>query len=151
MPERFGLTYINEEGEEARPIMIHRAILGSVERFIGTLIEHYGGAFPLWLAPEQIIILPISEKYDKYSDKTYREIKKAGCRVIIDRRVESLNKKIRQAELSKIPYMVIIGEKEEESGTITIRKKIGGEIREIKITDFLKTFKDIVNNRKIKY
>ncbi len=151
MPEKFDIQYVGEDNEKHRPVMIHRTVLGSIERFMGILLENYSGNLPPWLAPEQIIILPISEKYDKYSDKTYRELKKAGCRVIIDRRVESLNKKIRQAELNKIPYMVIIGEKEEKSGTITIRKKTGGEIREVKIPDFLKTFKDIVNNRKIKY
>ena len=151
MPEKFDIQYIGEDNEKHRPVMIHRTVLGSIERFMGILLENYSGNLPPWLAPEQIIILPISEKYDKYSIKVYDELQKTGCRVIIDRRVESLNKKIRQAELNKIPYMVVIGEKEEESGTITIRKKTGGEIREIKISDFLRDFKDIVNNRKIKY
>ena len=151
MPEKFDIQYIGEDNEKHRPVMIHRTVLGSIERFMGILLENYSGNLPPWLAPEQIIILPISEKYDQYSTKVYNELQKTGCRVIIDRRVESLNKKIRQAEMSKIPYMVVIGEKEEESGTITVRKKTGGEIREVKITDFLKVFKDIVNNRKIKY
>jgi threonyl-tRNA synthetase len=151
MPEKFDIQYVGEDNKKHRPVMIHRVVLGSIERFMGILLENYSGNLPPWLAPEQIIVLTISEKYDKYSSKVYRELKKAGCRVMIDRRVESLNKKIRKAEMSRIPYMVIIGEKEEESSTITIRKKTGGEIREVKIPDFLKAFKDIVNNRKIKY
>jgi threonyl-tRNA synthetase len=151
MPEKFDIQYTGEDNEKHRPVMIHRTVLGSIERFMGILLENYSGSLPPWLSPEQIIILPISEKYDRYSLKVYNELQETGYRVIIDRRVESLNKKIRQAELSKIPYMVIIGEKEEKSGTITVRKKTGGEIREVKIPDFLKAFKDIVDNRKIKY
>ncbi len=151
MPEKFDIQYTGEDNEKHRPVMIHRTVLGSIERFMGILLENYSGSLPPWLSPEQIIILPISEKYDRYSLRVYKELQETGYRVIIDRRVESLNKKIRQAELSKIPYMVIIGEKEEKSGTITVRKKTGGEIREVKIPDFLKAFKDIVDNRKIKY
>ncbi len=151
MPEKFDIQYTGEDNEKHRPVMIHRTVLGSIERFMGILLENYSGSLPPWLSPEQIIILPISEKYDRYSLKVYNELQETGYRVIIDRRVESLNKKIRQAEMSKIPYMVIIGEKEEKSGTITVRKKTGGEIREVKIPDFLKAFKDIVDNRKIKY
>jgi len=151
MPEKFDIQYTGEDNEKHRPVMIHRTVLGSIERFMGILLENYSGSLPPWLSPEQIIILPISEKYDRYSLKVYNELQETGYRVIIDRRVESLNKKIRQAELSKIPYMVIIGEKEEKSGTITVRKKTGGEIREVKIPEFLKAFKDIVDNRKIKY
>ena len=98
-----------------------------------------------------MIVLPISDKFEKYSENVYKELKKAGCRVVIDKRVESLNKKIRQAEMNKIPYMVVLGEKEEKTGTITVRKKTGGEMRETRIPDFIKAFKDIVNNRKIKY
>ncbi|TET51474.1 MAG: threonine--tRNA ligase, partial [Actinomycetota bacterium] len=134
-----------------RPVMIHRTVLGSIERFMAILIENYSGNLPPWLAPEQVIILPISDKYDKYSIKVYEELKKAGCRVVLDKRIESLNKKIRQAEMNKIPYMVVVGDKEEKTGTITIRKKTGGEIREIKIPDFIKIFKDIVDNRKTQY
>jgi len=151
MPEKFDIQYTGEDNGKHRPVMIHRTVLGSIERFMGILLENYSGSLPPWLSPEQIIILPISEKYDRYSLKVYNELQETGYRVIIDRRVESLNKKIRQAEMSKIPYMVIIGEKEEKSGTITVRKKTGGEIREVKIPDFLKAFKDIVDNRKIKY
>ncbi|MCJ7666195.1 MAG: threonine--tRNA ligase [Actinobacteria bacterium] len=151
MPEKFDIQYVGEDNEKHRPVMIHRTVLGSLERFIGILIENYSGNLPPWLAPEQVIILPISEKYEKYSIKVYNGLQKAGCRVTIDNRVESLNKKIRQAEMNKIPYMVIVGDKEERSGTITVRKKIGEEIREIKIPDFIKIFKDIVDNRKTEY
>ena len=151
MPEKFDIQYAGEDNKKHRPVMIHRTVLGSIERFMGVLIENYSGNLPLWLAPEQVVILPISEKYDKYSIKVYKELQKAGCRVALDKRVESLNKKIRQAEMNKIPYMVIVGDKEERTDTITVRKKTGGEIREIKTPGFLEIFKDIVDNRKTGY
>jgi threonyl-tRNA synthetase len=151
MPEKFDIQYAGEDNKKHRPVMIHRTVLGSIERFMAILIENYSGNLPPWLAPEQVIILPISEKYDEYSIKVYKELQEAGCRVVLEKRVESLNKKIRQAEMNKIPYMVVVGDKEERSGTITVRKKTGGEIREVKIPDFIKIFKDIVDNRKTQY
>ena len=125
MPEKFDIEYAGEDNVKHRPVMIHRTVLGSIERFTGILLEHYSGNLPPWLAPQQVIILPISEKFYGYGERIYNSLKNEGFRVGIDHRVESLNKKIRQAEMKKIPYMIIIGRDEEKTGTITIRKKIG--------------------------
>jgi len=151
MPEKFDIQYIGEDNDRHRPVMIHRTVLGSIERFMGILLEQYGGNLPPWLAPEQIIILPISDKYLDYSENVFEQLKKNGCRISIDSRVESLNKKIRQAEMNRIPYMIIIGEKEESSGTITVRKKSGKELKQTGLSDFLKSFNYAVSNRSIEY
>jgi len=148
MPEKFDIEYMGEDNAKHRPVMIHRTVLGSIERFLGILLEHYSGNLPPWLAPRQIIVLPISEKYYQYSKKVYDYLKTSGFRIEIDNRVESLNKKIRQAEIRKIPYMVIIGENEEKTKTITIRKKIGGDIKEIGLKNFTQELRNIVNNKK---
>ncbi len=148
MPEKFDIEYMGEDNSKHRPVMIHWVVLGSIERFIGILLEHYSGNLPPWLAPQQIIILPISEKFYHYGKKVYDYLKTGGLRVDIDNRVESLNKKIRQAEIKKIPYMVIIGKNEEKTGTITIRKKIGGDIREIKLEDFTEELKNTIRYKK---
>ncbi len=147
MPEKFNIEYMGEDNKKHKPVMIHRTVLGSIERFIGILIEHYSGNLPPWLAPVQVIILPISEKFYDYGKIVYEDLKKENIRVEIDNRVESLSKKIRQAEINKIPYMIILGKNEEATGTITIRKKIGGDIREIKTPDFIKDFKSVVENK----
>jgi len=131
--------------------MIHRTVLGSIERFIGILLEHYSGNLPPWLAPQQIIILPISEKFYHYGKKVYDYLKIDGLRVEIDNRVESLSKKIRQAEMKKIPYMIIIGKNEEKTETITIRKKIGGDIKEIKPDDFMRDLKKVIRDKEKVY
>jgi threonyl-tRNA synthetase len=127
LPERFGLKYINDEGGESRPIMIHRAILGSIERFIGTLIEHYGGAFPVWLAPTQAAIIPINEKHNVYAGEIKELLQKEGLRVIIDQRNESLNKRIRENTVKKIPYVLIVGDKEIAEKMVSVRKYSKGD------------------------
>jgi len=147
MPEKFNIEYMGEDNVRHRPVMIHRTVLGSIERFIGLLIEHYSGNMPPWLAPVQVIVLPISEKFYYYGKKVYDSLKKENIRVEIDNRVESLSKKIKQAEIGKIPYMVIIGKNEEKTGTVTIRKKIGGDVREIKLSDFTHKLKNVVKNK----
>jgi threonyl-tRNA synthetase len=151
MPEKFDIEYMGEDNIRHRPVMIHRTVLGSIERFVGLLLEHYSGNLPPWLAPIQVIILPISEKFYKYGANVYKSIKKEDIRVEIDNRVESLSKKIKQAEIKKIPYMVIIGKNEEKTGTITIRKKIGGDIKEIKLADFISEFRNVIENKKTIY
>ena len=148
MPEKFDISYTGEDNLKHRPVMLHRVILGSVERFIGILIENFSGNLPLWIAPVQIAILPISDKFQQYSEKVYNLLQKEGYRVEIDSRVESLNKKIRQAEMSKIPLMVVIGEKEVDSNTVTIRKKTGGDIKNISIEEFMNILKENILNRK---
>jgi threonyl-tRNA synthetase len=138
LPERFDMTYINEDGKEIRPIMIHRAILGSVERFFGTLIEHYGGAFPLWLAPKQVCIIPIGVDHEAYADKLKDDLQEQGIRVIIDKRNESLNKRIRENTIKKIPYVFIIGDKEVKDNVLSFRKYGDGEQGTLLAQDFIK-------------
>lgn len=151
MPEKFDIEYMGEDNARHRPVMIHRTVLGSIERFIGILLEHYSGNLPPWLAPRQVIVLPISDKYRSYAEKVYNYLKSNGFRMEIDNRVESLNKKIKQAELRKIPYMIIVGENEERTGTVTVRKKIGGDIREIELEDFTCQIRNIVESKEKTY
>jgi len=120
LPERFQLKFINEKGEEERPVVIHRAISGSLERFMGVMIEHFAGAFPVWLSPCQVMILPISEHQKEYADEVCKKLKESDIRVELDDSNESLGKKIRNAKMQKIPYMIVIGDKEKEAGTITV-------------------------------
>ncbi len=151
MPDKFDIQYAGQDNERHRPVMIHRVVLGSVERFMGILLEQYGGSLPPWLAPEQAVILPISDKHLDYANKVLEELVKSGCRASMDNRVESLNKKIRQAEMQKIPYMIVIGGKEEETGSITVRKKSGGDMRQVGLTEFLEIFTEAVKSRIIDY
>lgn len=121
LPEKFDLTYINEENEKVRPVVIHRAVFGSIDRFLGILIEHFSGAFPLWLAPKQVEIIGVSEVHNGYVERIYEQIKKAGIRVSIDRRNEKLGRKIRDAQVNKIPYLIVLGDQEQKSQTVTVR------------------------------
>ncbi|MHB1252814.1 MAG: threonine--tRNA ligase [Candidatus Humimicrobiaceae bacterium] len=148
MPEKFDISYMGEDNLKHRPVMLHRVILGSVERFIGILIENFSGNLPLWIAPVQVAILPISDKFQQHAEKVYNLLWKERYRVELDSRVESLNKKIRQAEINKIPLMVVIGEKEVQSNTVTIRKKTGGDIKNISIEEFLNILKENIEGRK---
>lgn len=125
LPERFKMTYTGDDGGEHQPIMIHRALMGSLERFIGVLIEHYSGAFPLWLAPEQARIMNITDDQNTYCETVYAQLRARGVRIEKDLRNEKLNYKIREAQLMKVPYMLIVGEREKEEGTITVRKRDG--------------------------
>ncbi|GKS56777.1 threonine--tRNA ligase [Nitrospira sp.] len=120
-PERFDLTYISEDGKPYRPIMVHRALLGSIERFIGILIEHYAGAFPTWLAPVQARILPISEKHHEYAQRVHAQLMHEGYRIEMDLRNEKIGLKIREAEMAKVPYMLVVGEREAQNGTVSVR------------------------------
>lgn len=138
LPNRFDMTFVNEKGEDEKPYMLHRALFGSLERFIGLLIEHYAGAFPVWLAPVQVIILPVSDKFDDYASKVSEEFRKAGIRVAIDNSNESLGKKIRNAELKKIPYMAVVGEKESSAGTLSVRDYATKKQEEYKLGEFVK-------------
>jgi len=136
LPERFELEYTGSNNQKHRPVMIHRAPFGSMERFIAVLIEHCGGNFPLWLAPEQIAILPISEKYHSYAENIKTDLNESDIRGFIDRRDEKIGRKIRDAEVMKIPFMLIIGEKEEENGEVSLRKHGEGDIGTMKTEDF---------------
>lgn len=137
MPKRFELTYTGENGEKQTPVMIHRAILGSFERFIMLLIEHFAGAFPLWLAPVQVTILPIADRHNEYAEKVVAELKKHGIRAEADTRSERLQAKIRDATLQKVPFMGIIGDKEVTDEVISIRKRNGEDLGSVNVTSFL--------------
>ena len=137
LPERFDLSYKGSDNELHRPVMIHRAPFGSMERFVAVLLEHTGGNFPLWLMPEQAIILPISEKYQKYAEKVLESLENSEIRALIDNRSEKTGRKIRDAEVQKIPFMIIVGEKEEMDGTVSIRKHGEGDLGTYSIEEFV--------------
>ena len=149
MPQNFELSYINENGEKARPVMLHRALLGSIERFMGILIEHFAGKFPLWLSPVQIKIIPVSEKFYEYAEDLRNKFKEKGFRVEIDERAEKVGYKIRQAQLKKINYMLVVGEQEMESGLLSVRKRNGQEIKDVKFDDFVRDLQEEVDSKRI--
>ena len=146
MPERFDLTYIGEDGEKHRPVMLHRVIFGSIERFIGILIEHYAGAFPTWLAPVQVKLLPISDNHKEYAIKVKDELEKHNIRVEIDERQEKIGYKIREAQLQKIPYMLIIGDKEVEANAVGVRSRKDGDIGQMLLKEFIKKLEQEIDN-----
>ncbi|MDG1213106.1 MAG: threonine--tRNA ligase, partial [Flavobacteriaceae bacterium] len=141
LPERFELSYKGSDNQSHRPVMIHRAPFGSMERFIALLLEHTGGNFPLWLTPEQAIILPVSEKHEKYAEKVLNSLENAEIRGLVDSRNETIGKKIREAEMSKIPFMLIVGDQEAQDQTISVRKHGGEEIGTISVEDFAQLVK----------
>ncbi|MFR2490225.1 MAG: threonine--tRNA ligase [Coprococcus comes] len=141
LPLRFNLEYTGADGEKHRPIMIHRVIFGSIERFIGILIEHFAGAFPTWLAPVQVKVLPISDKYMDYAQKVLDELNNSGVRAEIDIRAEKIGYKIREAQMKKIPYMLVVGAKEEEDGLVSVRSRFEGDEGQKSLTDFLAAIK----------
>jgi len=147
MPERFNLEYVGSDGAKHRPVMIHRAILGSLERFIGILIEHFGGAFPVWLSPVQCIVIPISEKHHAYSEKIYNKIESRGIRSHLDNRNEKVGFKIREAEKKKIPFMLIIGDKEITQKMVSVRKRRIGDIGVKKLSDITKEIQSEIKRR----
>ena len=141
LPLRFNLEYTGADGEKHRPIMIHRVIFGSIERFIGILIEHFAGAFPTWLAPVQVKVLPISDKYMDYAQKVLDELNNSGVRAEIDTRAEKIGYKIREAQMKKIPYMLVVGAKEEEDGLVSVRSRFEGDEGQKTLSDFLAAIK----------
>jgi threonyl-tRNA synthetase len=148
-PERFGLEYTDSDGIKKQPVMIHAAILGSFERFLSVYIEHTAGAFPLWLAPEQVRVLPISEKFVDYAGQIKDQLKQANIRVTMDDSNESLGKRIRNSELYKIPYTVIVGEKEQESGTLAVRKYSQGDLGSSNVEEFITTLVENIKNKSL--
>ena len=137
LPEKFDLTYTGEDGLKHRPVMIHRVVYGSIERFIGILIENYAGAFPAWLAPCQVRILPITDKQHDYAQKLYDKMFDMGLRVHMDDRNEKIGYKIREAQMQKVPYMLVIGDKEVEEGTVAVRRRGEGDIGAMKQDEFI--------------
>ena len=148
-PERFGLEYTDSDGIKKQPVMIHAAILGSFERFLSVYIEHTAGAFPLWLAPEQVRVLPISEKFVDYAGQIKDQLKQASIRVTLDDSNESLGKRIRNSELYKIPYTVIVGEKEQESATLAVRKYSQGDLGSSNVEEFITTLVENIKNKSL--
>src|SRR5690606_1102649 len=138
LPERFDLTYKGSDNELHRPVMIHRAPFGSMERFVALLLEHTGGNFPIWLMPKQVVILSLSEKYEKYAEKVLNLLENDEIRALVDHRNETIGKKIREAEMQKYPFMLIIGEQEQEQEKITVRRHGGEDLGMITIEAFSK-------------
>ena len=147
LPERFALEYTGADGEKHRPVMSHRVVFGSIERFIGILIEHFAGAFPTWLAPVQVEVLPISEKYNDYAEKVAAELTAAGVRVEKNFRPDKIGYKIREAQLQKIPYMLIVGEKEAESGTVSVRSRRDGDAGACRLSEFVETIQKEIREK----
>lgn len=147
LPENFDLTYVDENGEKQRPVMLHRALLGSVERFLGILIEHFAGNFPLWLNPEQIMIIPVSDKYSEFAEELNAKFKKNNLRSKVDLRKEQVGYKIRQAQLKKTNYMLVVGENEKSSGKLSVRRRDGIEIKDVEIERFIDSLKEEIENK----
>ena len=141
-PERFDITYVGQDNAHHRPIMIHRALLGSLERFFAVLIEHYAGAFPLWLAPVQAVVIAIADRHVPYAEKVAADLRAKGFRVQVDDRNEKTGFKIREAQIQKIPYMLIVGDREQESGSVSVRSRAEGDKGAVDVADFIKTLQD---------
>ncbi|MCA9234712.1 MAG: threonine--tRNA ligase, partial [Planctomycetales bacterium] len=148
--ERFGLEYIGADNKPHQPVMIHRAPLGSMERFVGVLIEHFAGAFPLWLAPEQVRVLTVSEKSEEYGRQVEQQLKEAGLRVGSDFRGQKLGAKIREAQLALTPYMLVVGEKDAEAGTVTIRDRIDGDLGAFPVAEAIGKFQQEIAERTVR-
>jgi threonyl-tRNA synthetase len=149
MPERFGLRYVGADGAEHQPVMIHRAMLGSIERFMAILIEQTSGAMPLWLSPVQAVVLPVSERFTAYGEQVRAELAAAGLRVELDQRNEKLGYKIREAQMQKVPYMLVVGAREEEAGAVAVRRRAGEELGAMPAMDFLARVRDLVGRRSL--
>ena len=147
MSERFGLEYVGADNHPHRPYMIHRALLGSLERFFGILIEHYGGAFPLWLAPEQVRLLPIADRHVAYCRNLTADLESAGLRVTVDARPEKTGYKVREAQLMKVPYMLVVGDREVESGSVSVRTRDGGDRGSTSAAAFLEMAREKAQQR----
>jgi len=150
MPQRFDLEYTGDDGEKHRPIMIHRVAFGSIERFIGILIEHFAGAFPTWLAPVQVKVLPISDKYLEYGQKVCEKLDAAGIRTEIDTRAEKIGYKIREAQMQKVPYMLVVGAKEEEAGVVSVRSRFAGDEGQKGLDEFISAIKEEIRAKTIR-
>ena len=147
MPERFELEYIGEDGERHRPVMIHRALLGSIERFIGVITEHFAGAFPAWLSPVQVKILPVTDRAAEYAKSAAAQLDSEGFRVEVDSRNEKVGKKIREATVEKIPYMLVVGDRDMEAGTVSVRTRAGEDLGAMSLTDFGAMLRGVVDSK----
>jgi threonyl-tRNA synthetase len=148
LPQRFKISYVGQDGKEYAPIMLHRVILGSIERFLGALIEHYGGAFPVWLSPVQAVIIPISDDHKDYAGKVAQALRDKDIRVEIDDKGGRMQHKIRDAEVQKVPYMLIVGGKEAQTESVSVRERSKGDLGAMKLADFIKKIIDEVEEKK---
>jgi threonyl-tRNA synthetase len=147
MPERFDLSYQGDDNAEHRPVMIHRALLGSMERFVGILIEHHAGRFPLWLAPLQVLVLPVTDRNAEYAGEVAANLREAGIRTRVDARSESVGRKIRDAELSKAPYMLVVGDREQEDGSVAVRSHDEGDVGTVPAGEFADSIAERIASR----
>jgi threonyl-tRNA synthetase len=147
MPERFGLVYTGADNAEHMPVMIHRALFGSFERFIGVLLEHTGGELPLWLAPVQAIVLPIADRHNDYADSVAAKLREADVRAEVDDRTETIGKKIREAEVQKIPYMLVVGDNEAEAEAVSVRRHREGDQGSEQVGDFVTRVSEEIERR----
>jgi threonyl-tRNA synthetase len=143
-PERFDLNYVGQDGAEHRPVMVHRTVLGSMERFVGGLIEHYAGAFPVWLSPVQVQIIPIADRHNEYAGRVLDSLRSAGLRAHLDDSSDRMNAKVRKAQLQKIPYMLIVGDREVEAGTVSVRLRSEENLGPMLVADFLAKAQEVV-------
>jgi threonyl-tRNA synthetase len=143
------MTFVDSDGQHKRPYMIHRALLGSLERFFGVLIEHFGGAFPVWISPEQIAVIPVAEQFNEYAKKTAAEIKARDLRVTVELNNDRLNAKIRACQTRKIPYMLVVGQREADEGTVSIRLRDGRQLDAMKVDDFIAYAAEKIESRSL--
>src|SRR5437867_1135102 len=149
LPERFGMEYVGEDNERHRPVMIHRAILGSLERFAGVLIEHYAGAFPLWLAPEQVRLVPVADRHVEHARELAEKLRAAGLRPFVDPSGETVGKKVRAAQLMKVPYTLVIGDREAETANLTVRDRSGTEAKDVALEAFVRALVEEAGTRSL--
>jgi threonyl-tRNA synthetase len=149
LPERFDLTYVTEAGKRERPVMIHRAVLGSMERFVGGLIEHFAGAFPVWLAPVQVEVIPIADRHLAYGEEVAGELRAAGLRVQVNASGDRMQAKIRRAQLEHIPYMLVVGDKEIQAGAVAVRLRNNQNLGQMPVNDFIAMAREIVNSKSL--
>ncbi len=147
LPARFGLEYVAEDGKKHQPLMVHRALYGSIERFFGILVEHYAGAFPVWLAPVQAVILPITDRQVEYAQKVKQRLDEAGLRITVDDRKEKVNLKIREAQLQKIPYMLVVGDREVQDESVSVRNRKHGDQGVKRVEEFLRDIQQLVDTK----
>ncbi len=147
MPLRFELEYVAEDGKKHRPLMVHRALYGSIERFFGILIEHYAGAFPVWLAPVQVVVMPITDRQNDYARQVTQKLDDAGFRAHLDDRNEKVNLKIREAQLQKVPYMLVVGDREAEAGTVSIRHRRNPNAGVKPVDEFIAALREEVDSK----
>ena len=149
LPQRFGLEYVAEDGKKHQPLMVHRALYGSVERFFGILIEHYAGAFPLWLAPVQMVVMPITDRQLEYAQKVHARLEAAGLRSHLDDRKEKVQLKIRDAQMQKVPYMLVVGDREAEAGAVAVRHRKHGDLGAKPLEQFVEEVTKLVETKNV--